>query len=102
MRDICVDLYGCPEVLTLHEDVPRPEPGPEEVLVQVAYVGLNPLDFKIRDGSSARAEGLDLPAVTGREMMGVVIGAGSELDEAELGSRGVSPFYCVFGMRDPS
>src|SRR5699024_2287439 len=75
---------------------------PEEVLVQVAYVGLNPLDFKIRDGSSARAEGLDLPAGTGREMMGVVIGAGSELDEAELGSRGVSPGTRVFGMRSPA
>src|SRR5699024_729652 len=60
-----------------------------------------PLDFKIRDGSSARAEGLDLPAGTGREMMGVVIGAGSELDEAELGSRGVSPGTRVFGMRSP-
>ena len=50
MREIRFDHFGGPEVLTLHDDAPRPEPGPEEVLVQVAYVGLNPLDFKIRGG----------------------------------------------------
>src|SRR5690625_988561 len=39
MREIRFDHFGGPEVLTLHDDAPRPEPGPEEVLVQVAYVG---------------------------------------------------------------
>lgn len=102
MREIRFDRFGGPEVLTLHRDAARPEPGPEEVLVQVAFVGLNPLDFKIRDGSSGRSKDLDLPAGTGREMMGVVIGAGADLDEAELASRGVAPGTRVFGMRAPS
>ncbi|AXK44426.1 NADP-dependent oxidoreductase [Brachybacterium saurashtrense] len=101
MREIRFDRFGGPEVLTLHTDAPTPEPAPGEVLVQVAFAGLNPLDFKIRDGSSGRAKDLALPAGTGREMAGTVIGAGSELDEAELGSRGLTVGTRVFGMRGP-
>ncbi|MEE1619036.1 NADP-dependent oxidoreductase [Brachybacterium sp. J153] len=102
MREIRFDRFGGPEVLTLHTDAPVPEPAPGEVLVQVSHVGLNPLDYKIRDGSSGRAKDLALPAGTGREMAGVVIGAGSDLDEAELGSRGLTVGTRVFGMRGPS
>ncbi|WP_114855553.1 NADP-dependent oxidoreductase [Brachybacterium sp. YJGR34] len=104
MREILFDRFGGPDVLTLRTDSPRPTAGPGEVLVEVAYAGLNPLDYKIRDGSSARAEGLALPAGTGREMAGTVIGAGpdsAELDEAELASRGLAPGTRVFGMRGP-
>lgn len=99
MREIRFDRFGGPEVLTLHTDAPVPEPAAGEVLVQVAFAGLNPLDFKIRDGSSGRAKGLELPAGTGREMSGTVIGAGTDLDEAELGSRGLTVGTRVFGMR---
>src|SRR5699024_6849110 len=49
MREILFDRFGGPDVLRLHTDAPRPEPGEGEVLVQVAYAGLNPLDYKIRD-----------------------------------------------------
>ncbi|ASK66459.1 Zn-dependent oxidoreductase [Brachybacterium avium] len=101
MREIRFDRFGSPDVLTLHTDAPVPEPAPDEVLVRVAFAGLNPLDFKIRDGSSGRAEDLELPAGTGREMAGTVIGAGSDLDEAELGSRGLTVGTRVFGMRAP-
>lgn len=101
MREIRFDRFGGPEVLTLHSDAPTPVPGGEEVLVRVAYVGLNPVDFKIRDGSSGMAKDLPLPAGTGRELAGTVIGAGSELDEAELRSRGLAPGTRVFGMRAP-
>src|SRR5699024_7336230 len=101
MREILFDRFGGPDVLTLHTDSPRPEPAEGEVLVEVSYAGLNPLDFKIRDGSSGMAEGLPLPAGTGREMTGVVLGAGADLDLAELGSRGLAPGTRVFGMRRP-
>ncbi|GAA1490204.1 NADP-dependent oxidoreductase [Brachybacterium sacelli] len=102
MREIRFDRFGGSEVLTLHSDAPTPEPGPDEVLVRVSYVGLNPLDYKIRDGSSGRAEDLGLPAGTGREMAGTVLGAGSALDDAELGSRGLTAGTRVFGMRAPA
>ncbi|WP_193104870.1 NADP-dependent oxidoreductase [Brachybacterium sp. FME24] len=101
MREIRFDRFGGPEVLTLHSDAPSPQPAPDEVLVRVAYVGLNPLDYKVRDGSSGMSKDLQLPAGTGREMAGTVISAGSGLDDAELGSRGLNPGTRVFGMRAP-
>lgn len=99
MREIRFDRFGGPEVLTLHTDAAEPQPGPGEVLVRVDYAGLNPLDYKIRDGSSGRSRDLELPAGTGREMAGTVIGAGEGLDEAELGSLGLAIGTRVFGMR---
>lgn len=101
MREIRFDRFGGPEVLTLHSDAAPPEPQPGEVLVRVSYVGLNPLDYKVRDGSSGMCRDLQLPAGTGREMAGTVVSAGSDLDDAELGSRGLKPGTRVFGMRAP-
>lgn len=96
MRQITLPDFGGPDVLRL-EDAPAPQPGPGEVLVRVAFAGLNPLDFKLRDGSSGRASALTLPAVLGREMAGEVIGAGEGVDlealDMPVGTR-------VFGVRD--
>lgn len=99
MREILVEAFGGPDVLTLHHDRPVPTPGPGELLVEVDFAGLNPLDFKIRDGSSAMAAQVTPPMGTGREMVGVVRGAGPDLDETELAARGLSVGTRVFGMR---
>lgn len=101
MRAITFDRFGGTEVLRLITDAPEPRPGPEEVLVRVSHVGLNPLDHKIRDGSSRLASQLELPAGTGREMAGTVIRGGEALDDLELASRGLAPDTRVFGMRPP-
>lgn len=57
-------------------DVPRPVAGPGELLVKVRAAGVNPGDWKVRDGSY----GIDGPAVLGREVAGTVeeIGPGVE------------------------
>jgi len=74
MRAVVVERTGGPEVLTLGErDVSQPGPG--EVLVQVAAVGVNYMDIYQRQGIGAyRAE---LPFVPGSEGAGRVIAAGS-------------------------
>ncbi len=93
MRAIVIDSFGPPSVLQLQRAaVPRPVQG--EVLVEVLYAGLNPLDYKMRDGSSGRARGLRLPAILGREFVGRVIHAGPGTDLGDLRSG-----QLVFGMR---
>lgn len=56
-------------------DVPVPAPGPGELLLRVRAAGVNPGDWRLREGS----HGTVPPAVLGREVAGVVIalGAGS-------------------------
>ncbi|UQN29666.1 NADP-dependent oxidoreductase [Brachybacterium kimchii] len=96
MRQITLPAFGDPDVLRL-EEAPAPQPAPGEVLVRVAFAGLNPLDYKLRDGSSGRASALTLPAVLGREMFGEVLGAGEDVD---LDALGMPVGTRVFGVRD--
>jgi NADPH:quinone reductase-like Zn-dependent oxidoreductase len=49
MKAVRFDEYGGADVLKV-VDVPKPEPGPGQVLVQVKAAGINPGEAKIRDG----------------------------------------------------
>ncbi|MEW2131714.1 NADP-dependent oxidoreductase [Streptomyces sp. NPDC005435] len=72
MRAISQDEYGTPEVLK-ETELPRPQPGPSEILVAVRAAGLNPTDWKHR----AHRVFLDrLPLVLGWEASGVVEAVG--------------------------
>lgn len=60
-------------------EVPRPVPGPGEVLVKIHASGVNPLDTKIRAGAAPHARH-QLPAILGLDMAGIVeqVGPGAE------------------------
>lgn len=49
MKAVRYHGYGTPEVL-MYEEIDRPSPGPDEVLVKVAGAGFNPIDTWIRAG----------------------------------------------------
>jgi len=61
-------------------DVERPAPGAGELLVAVRAAGVNPVDWKIREGYLAEVMPLSLPAVLGREVAGVVEEVGQDVD----------------------
>ncbi len=87
MRAIRQDRLGGPEVLELRE-VPRPAPGPTEVLVRVAAAGVNPVDYKTR----ARGAMLGEPPFTvGWDVAGSVEEVGRGVTRFAAGDR-------VFGM----
>jgi NADPH2:quinone reductase len=68
VRAIRIEAWGGPEVLEL-ADVPRPEPGPGEVLVKVSRAGVNFADTHTReDAYVAKSR---LPLVPGSEVAGV-------------------------------
>lgn len=81
MRAVRIHRYGGPEVLTL-EDVPRPVPGPGELLVRAMAAAVNPVDWKTRkgQGSARRWDGDRFPLILGWDVSGVVesLGAGVE------------------------
>jgi NADPH:quinone reductase-like Zn-dependent oxidoreductase len=66
-----IHTFGGPDVLELDE-VPCPQPGPGEVLVRVHAAGVNPVDWKIREGYM-RAP---LPSIMGSDFSGIVAEVG--------------------------
>jgi NADPH:quinone reductase-like Zn-dependent oxidoreductase len=71
MRAIQVHSYGGPEVLKL-EEKPRPEPRAGEVLLRVHAAGVNPIDWKIRQGLMKDFQPVTFPYTPGIEVAGVV------------------------------
>lgn len=98
MRQVTIHEFGNPSVLRL-EEVPDPELLPGDVLVDVDFAGLNPLDHKMRDGSSGLARAMVLPCSVGREFAGTIVAAA---DDVDLEARGLAVGQQVFGMRPHS
>ncbi|MEU0373957.1 NADP-dependent oxidoreductase [Streptomyces sp. NPDC006283] len=88
MRAITPVSWGGPEVLTTAE-LPRPVPGPTEILVKVRAAGVNPIDWKTRSTGGFGMHGE--PPVLGYDVSGVVEAVG-------LGVTLYRPGDEVFGM----
>jgi len=84
MKAIVVHEYGGPEVLK-YEDVPRPEPKDNEVLVRMIAAGVNPVDALIRSGKYAKFFGTTLPLIPGYDIAGVVEKTGAKVTKLKVG-----------------
>lgn len=69
------------------EDIPRPTPGPGEVLVEVAATSFNPSDVGWRRGLLRAVVELDLPWTLGGEVSGTVVQAGEGVTAFGPGDR---------------
>lgn len=76
---------GGPDVLRL-ADRPVPEPGPGEVRVRIHRSGVNPTDWKARQGSSNDTP-VEPPQVPGQDGAGVVDAVGRGVEEGLDGLR---------------
>lgn len=90
MRAIQVHDYGGPEQLKL-EDKPRPEPQAGEALVRVHAAGVNPLDWKIREGAMKSFAPVTFPYTPGIEASGVVEAIGSGATAYAIGQAVYGP-----------
>ena len=86
MQAIAYERTGGPEVLALTER-PVPEPGPGEVLVRVAVSGVNPTDWKSRQGDGSGAPPPAGWQVPNQDGSGRVVGAGTGVDRRLLDQR---------------
>ena len=86
MKALVLTRYGGPEATELR-DVPAPTPGPDDILVRVHAAGLNPVDFKIRDGMLKVVQGFKMPVVMGNEFAGVVEACGTNVTGFSPGDR---------------
>src|SRR5438067_7910621 len=84
MRAIRVREFGSPEVLRLKE-VATPQPGPDQVLVRMHAIGVNPVETYIRSGTYARLP--ELPYAPGNDGAGVIEQIGPEVTKFKPGDR---------------
>ncbi|MFI9726342.1 NADP-dependent oxidoreductase [Streptomyces sp. NPDC052092] len=89
MRKVSYAEFGGPDVLRL-VDTEKPHAGPGEIRVAVRAAGVNPVDWRIREGQMRPALPASLPAGVGLDAAGVV-------DEVGEGVTGVAIGDHVFG-----
>ena len=82
MKAVQVSVAGGPEVLK-YVDVPDPEPGEGEALVELNAAGVNYMDVYLRSG----ANNPTLPIIPGGEGSGVVVKVGPGVTEVAVGDR---------------
>ena len=92
MRAVRFAEYGGVDVLNVL-DVPMPEPGPGQVLVQVKAAGINPGEGKIRSGALHSVFPATFPSGEGSDLAGIVTRTGP-------GVTGFSPGDEVIGYTD--
>jgi NADPH:quinone reductase-like Zn-dependent oxidoreductase len=83
MKAFIVDRYGKDSGRL--GDMPEPELRDGDVLVQVHAAGVNPLDWKIRDGEFKLLLRYRLPLVLGNEVAGVVLRVGPRVQQFKPG-----------------
>ncbi|MFE2417291.1 NADP-dependent oxidoreductase [Streptomyces hokutonensis] len=80
MKAVYYRRFGGPEVLEFDE-LPDPAPGPNGVLVRTRAAGVNPLDWKAREGLLAPFADAVFPVVGGFDVAGTVEAVGASVTE---------------------
>ena len=82
---VIIREFGEPEVMQYQAGVAVPELGAEQVLLKVAYAGINPVDYKTRQGKGWGADKIrndkfnnDKPAILGFDVSGEVVASRSD------------------------
>lgn len=86
MKAVVIHRFGGVEELCL-EDVATPRPGPGQVLVRVAYAGVNPADWKDREGLVAGFYEARFPHILGFDAAGTVAEVGAGVTRFAPGDR---------------
>lgn len=85
MKAIRIHEFGGAEVMKL-EDITRPVPAPDEILVKVFASGVNPADWVIRNGGNDFLRPiLKLPMTLGWDAAGIVEEIGSDVKDFQKG-----------------
>lgn len=84
MKAAYIDRYGDNNAVQMDE-LPVPEVGDNDVLVQVKAASVNPLDTRIRDGKLKQVLHYKLPLILGNDFAGVVVAVGPSVINVKVG-----------------
>jgi NADPH:quinone reductase-like Zn-dependent oxidoreductase len=94
MKAVVIHEYGGPEVLK-YEDIPRPEPKGDQLLIRVMAAGVNPVDGMIRSGMFTN-EKRAFPIILGGDIAGVIEKVGSKITKFKAGD----PVFAYISLDD--
>jgi alcohol dehydrogenase len=84
MRAMVIDRYGKDVPLRLAE-LPMPEIGEQDVLVEIHAASVNPVDYKIRDGKLRILTKYQMPLIMGCDFAGTILQIGSKVKKFKVG-----------------
>jgi NADPH:quinone reductase-like Zn-dependent oxidoreductase len=93
MKAIQYKAFGGPEVLTLNE-IEKPVPQNDEVLVKIISTTINPFDMKVRSGNMQSVMPVNLPYTPGTDLSGIVESVGNNVSRLKIGDE---VFATTFG-----
>lgn len=99
MKAVRIHEYGGPDRLAYELDVPDPVMRPDAVLIEMTATSVNPIDWKVRSGARQKDFPLDLPAILGRDVSGVVIAIGSGVRSFKPGDRVIALADATYAER---
>ena len=86
IKAVRIAQYGGSEQLK-YEEAPMPEIGPGQVLAKVRYAGVNPMDWKIREGYMRQVRPASFPLTLGLDFAGEIVMAGGDSGSFRTGER---------------
>ncbi len=84
MKAAIIDQFGGPEVFKIKE-IEKPKVKPDQLLVKVKTVGINPIDWKQRKGNHKFVLGSPFPIVLGYDVCGEVVEVGNKISKFNVG-----------------
>jgi NADPH:quinone reductase-like Zn-dependent oxidoreductase len=89
MKAVVFHAYGKNDAIGI-EDMPKPSPEPDEVLIRVHAAGVNPVDWKVRSGEARVLTGWRFPKILGIECSGEVVDTGAHVTKFKAGDAVIS------------
>ncbi len=87
MKAVQISKYGGSDVIEIKQNLPTPTVTPSTVLVEIHAAGVNPVDWKIREGYMQQMAPLHLPATLGGDFSGVIKEVGAQVKAFRKGEQ---------------
>ncbi len=110
MKVVQINKYGSNDVVEIIKNLPKPTLIPSKVLVEIHSAGVNPVDWKIREGYLQQMAPLHFPATLGGDFSGVIKEIGAEVSNLKKGDEvygqagllsGGSGAFAEYAIADP-
>jgi alcohol dehydrogenase len=85
MKSVQINRYGSSEAIEINQNTPSPKLSSGKVLVDIKAAGINPVDWKIREGYMKQMIPLQFPSTLGMDFSGIIkqVGEGVSSEYAQ-------------------